>query len=52
MIFNILLDAVERVVLSDVCGTQESQFGFSWAPGEQNLVFYADDGWITGWDHI
>ena len=36
----------------EVFRPQEAQHGLSWAAGERNLVFYADSGEITGWDHI
>ena len=51
MIFNIVVDAVVRVVLNVVCGTQEAQNGLRWAAGDRNLVFYANNGWISGRDH-
>ena len=51
MIFNIVLDAVVREVLEEVCSPQDSQHGMVWAAGERNLVFYAYDGRIAGRDH-
>ena len=51
IIFNIVVDAVVRAVLEEVCIPQESQHGMGWEVGESNLVFYADDGRISGWDH-
>ena len=39
-------------MLAEVFGLHEAQHGLRWAVGERNLVFYADDGWIAGWDHI
>ena len=52
MIFNIMVDAVVRAVLEEVCGPQGSQYGEVWAPGEKNLVFYVDDVLIAGREHI
>ena len=34
-----------------VCGPQEAQLGLGWVAGEQNLVFYANDGSIAGQYH-
>ena len=53
MIFNIVLDAVLRAVLTEVCGTQEDHHRLGWVPGERNLVFYEDDArrhpdWVQG----
>ena len=50
MTLNIVLDAVVRLVLAEVCGPQEARHSLGWAVGERNLVFYADDGWIMGRD--
>ena len=47
-IFNIVVEAVVRAVLLEVCGTQEAHHGFVWLEGEHNIVFYADDVWILG----
>ena len=47
MIFNSVVDAVLRAVLEVVCGPQEARHGMGWAAGEQNLMFYADDGRIS-----
>ena len=38
-IFNLVVDAVVRADLLEVCGTQESQHGFGWATGEHNVRF-------------
>ena len=38
-ILNIVVDAVVRADLLEVCGTQESQHGFGWATGEHNVRF-------------
>ena len=46
-IFNILVDAVVRASLLEVCGPQEAQHGFRWAVGELNISFYAGDGRIA-----
>ena len=43
MIFNIVVDAVVRAVLAEVCGPQEAQHGMVWAEVERNLVFCMDD---------
>ena len=37
-----------RAVLLEVCGTQDLQHGSGWAAGDNNIVFYADDGGIAG----
>ena len=47
-ISNIMVDTVVRAVLYVVYGPQEVQHGLGWADGERKLVFYADDGRITG----
>ena len=39
MIFNIVVDAVVRVVLDVVYGPQEDQHSLGWADGERNLIF-------------
>ena len=52
MIFNILVNAVVREVLLEVCGHQEAHHGFFWAAGEQNIALYADEVCIAGWDPI
>ena len=46
-IFNIVVGAVIRAILLEVCGPQEAHHGFFWAAGEHNIVFYADDGRIA-----
>ena len=38
-IFNIVVDAVVRVVLDVVYGPQEDQHSLGWADGERNLIF-------------
>ena len=38
-VFNIMVDAVAREVLLEICGP-------GWATGEHNIVFYGDDGRI------
>ena len=43
-----VVDALVRAALQEVCGTQEAQHGFRWAAGEHNICFYADDGRISG----
>ena len=51
MIFNIMVDAVVRVVLDGACRPQEAQHSLGWAAGDRNTIFYADDGRIAGRDH-
>ena len=51
-IFNIVVDAVVRVVLLEVFGPQEAQHGFGWLAGEYNIFIYADDGHIAGCNPI
>ena len=47
MIFNIVVDAVVRDVLEEVCSPQEAQNGMGWEAGARNF-FYTDDGRIAG----
>ena len=47
-IFNIVVDAVVREVILDVCGPQEKHHRFGWSAGEHCIVFYADDERIAG----
>ena len=51
-IFNIVVDIVVRVVLTEVCGPQEAHHGFGWAAGEHKIVFCADGGGIAGYNPI
>ena len=51
MIFNIVVDEVVPEVLDVVCGTQEAQHDLVWVAGERNVIFYADNGRIAGWDN-
>ena len=51
MIFNIVVDAVMRAVMEEVCSPQEAHHGMEWAAEERKLIFYADDGRIAGLDH-
>ena len=51
IIFNVVVDMVLQAVLEEVCSPQEAQHGMGWEAGKNNLVFYADDGRIVGWDH-
>ena len=51
MIFNIVVDVMVREVLDVVCGPQEAQHGLGWATVESNLIFYAKDSMISGWDN-
>ena len=48
MIINIVVDAVMRAVLDEVCRTQEAHNGLGWAVEERNLAFYANNGMIAG----
>ena len=43
-IFVVVVYAVVREVLMEVCKPQEAQHVFFWAAGKNNIVFYADDG--------
>ena len=47
-----LVDAVVRVVLLEVCGPQEAHHRFGWAAGKHNIVLYADNGRIAGHNSI
>ena len=47
-LFNIIVDAVVRATLQDICRPQEAQHGFGWSAGEHNICFYVDDGQIAG----
>ena len=51
-LFNIIVNAVVRATLQEICGTQEYQHGFGCSAGEHNICFYSDDGRIAGWDPI
>ena len=51
MIFNIVVDAVVRVVLGEVCSLQEAQHGMGWEAGARNFVFYVDDRRVAGRDN-
>ena len=46
--FTILVDAVVRLVLLEVCVPQEEPHGFEWAAGKHIIYFCADDGHIAG----
>ena len=47
-IFTILLNALVRVVLLEVCGAQEAQHGIGWSEKYHKICFYVDNGWIAG----
>ena len=49
--FNIVVNVVVRVVLDVVCSPHEAQHDMIWTVGERNLVFYAHDRRVVGWDH-
>ena len=51
MIFNIVMGAVVQSVHDVVCISQEGKHGLVRAAGERNLIFYANNGRIVGWDH-
>ena len=51
MIFNIVVDAVLQAVPDVVCGLQEAQHDLGWAAGERKVIFYAENGRISGRDH-
>ena len=36
-LFNIVVDALVRAALQEVCGPQEYQHGFGWVVGEHNI---------------
>ena len=47
IVFNIMLDAVVRVVLLEVCGPQEYHHELGWVAVYHNIVFYADGGRVS-----
>ena len=47
-LFNIIVDAVIRETLQEICGPQEDQHSFGWLAGEHKIFFYADDGRKAG----
>ena len=51
-LFNIIVYAVVRATLQEICGPQEARQVFGWSAGEHNICFYADDGRIAGRDPI
>ena len=46
-IFNIMVNALVRSTLLEVCVPQEAYHGMGWEAGDQDIVFYADGGRIT-----
>ena len=40
--FNIVVHAVVRAVMLEVCGPQEAYHGLGWASVEHNIVLYVD----------
>ena len=50
IIFNIVVDALLRAVLAEVCRPQEAHHGLGWVAVERSLVLYADDWRIMGRD--
>ena len=55
-IFNIVVDAVVRETLREVCGPQEALHGLGWKVGEHYIVFYAYGVRISArnpiWAHV
>ena len=51
-LFNIIVDAVVRATLQEICVPQEAQHGFWCLAGEHNICFYEDDGLIERQDTI
>ena len=51
MIFNTVVDAVVQVFLDVVCGPHRYEHGLGWAEGERDVIFYANDSRVAGWDH-
>ena len=49
-LFNIIVVAVVRTTLQEICGPKEAQHVFGWSAGEHNIWFYAYDRKITGRD--
>ena len=47
-IFKIVVDAVVRVFLLEVCGNHKLHHGFGWAEGEHNIILYAEYSRIAG----
>ena len=47
-ILNIVIYWEVRTTLLEFCGLQEAHHGLGWDGGEQDIVFYDDDGRITG----
>ena len=46
-ILKIVVNAVVRAFLTEVCVSQEAQHGFIWAVGEHDIVLYMDDSRIA-----
>ena len=51
MVYSIVVDTVVYGVLEELYSMQEVQHGMGWEAGARNIVFYADDRRISGWDH-
>ena len=51
-IFNIVVNTVVRVMLREVCRPQESLHRLGWVAGEQDIVFYTENGHIEGINSI
>ena len=47
-LFNIIVYALVRATLQEICGHQETHHGFGWLAGEHNICFYTDNGRIAG----
>ena len=48
IIFNIMVDAVVRAALEEVCSPQEARHCMGWEAGERNIVLNADEGSTAG----
>ena len=51
-LFNVIVDALVRTTLQEICVPQEAQNGFGWSEMEHNICLCADDGRIAGQDPI
>ena len=45
---KIVINAVIRTLIIEVCGPQEAQHMMGWEVGKHAIVFYTDDGRIKG----
>ena len=51
-LFNIIVDALVRATLQEICVPQEAQHGFWWLAGYHTICFYEDDVQIARQDTI